>query len=433
VLVVTDETSDYLETLYSLDLTDFEQEGYVDKSDRYSTYVVLYTHCLPSFLDLVEFIIKNGFLAGNIFVIPKLYSAIPSAVEKLNALGVKILDYHFSFEVGKFDESARRHVASCCLEVQKFIRRQAKLQSNRNRVILVDDGGFLTESWNKICSGGNTDAVSVQQTASGMYNNQTATTIPYINVAQSAAKRWFEAKIIATGLLSKVSSIGEIDYSKKIGVAGYGAVGRALVNLLQDNGAHIIVHDVSNRNVPALRKFRFVSDQKAFLQDADIVFGCVGLNWISRETAHKISGSKTLISCSSRDVEFSELFQTFEHKNLDGDPFSDMLIYGKSKFHVLNAGFPVNFDRKVEYEKLSEIVITRALILAAVLQARCVRPGRYSKPIKLSCAIQRQIVRNWLEHYSSETGYLGFGVTKEQYESIDWWYEESIGKRYLDF
>jgi len=424
---------DHIETLYSFDLTDFFDEGYEDKSDRYSTYVVLYTHCLPSFLDLVEFIIESGVLAGNIFVIPKLYSAIPASVRRLDSLGVKLLDYQFDFEVGSFDQFARTHVAECCLTVQQHVRRQAKHQKGRNRVILVDDGGFLTDSWKNICAGENTDAVSIQQTASGMYDLTAGTPIPYINVAQCAAKRWFEAKIIATGVLSKVKSIGEIDYSKKIGVAGYGAVGSALVQSLLDHGAKVNVHDITSKNIPALKKFRYIPDQKAFLADSDIIFGCVGRDWIEPESIENLDRKKIFISCSSRDVEFAQIFRSYSYKSSTKDPFSDVMVFSRHPMSILNGGFPINFDRETEYEKQSEIVITRALILAAVLQARCVRAGAYNSSIKLSCSIQQQIVNEWLHQYSNEDGYLDFGVSKENFESIQWWYDESKGKRYSDF
>ena len=426
-------TQDHIETLYSFDLEDFFQEGYEQKSDRDSTYVVLYTHCLPSFLDLIEFIVESGVLAGNIFVIPKLYSAVPSTVGKLDALGVKVLGHKFEFGYGHFDQAAREHVAVACKNVQKYVRRQANHQQSRNRVVLVDDGGLLTDAWTNICNGENTDTVSVQQTASGMYDRNGRTPIPYINVAQCAAKRWFESKIIATGLLSKVNAIDEIDYSKRLGVAGFGAVGSALVDLLVKRSVRLNVHDVTNRHIPAVKKFRYISDQKAFLKDSDIIFGCVGRDWIDSASIRGLSGEKLFISCSSRDVEFGQVFRNFELYPTSHSQFSDLTVTNDGQKTILNAGFPINFDREVEYEKLSEIVITRALILAAVIQARCVRPGAYSQSIKLSCVIQKQIVSEWLRQYSSSRGFEQFGVSEKSFNSIEWWHAESKGKRYSDF
>ena len=72
-----------------------------------------------------------------------------------------------------------------------------------------------------------------------------------------------------------------------------------------------------------------------------------------------------LVSASSRDVEFHTLLKTPCAKRRDaGFGIVDVTAPGGAIQRVLNGGYPVNFDRRREWESAREMVLTRLLLFA---------------------------------------------------------------------
>ncbi len=420
------------ETLYYIDPELFFEEGYTLKVRQSETLIFIYAHCLDSFEELIKFLIdSNGFLARNIFILPKSYSAIDDVVHRLSKSGVNILDYKFEFEVGKFDKAASRNIRDACQQVKSAWDSKNRFSNRASRLVLVDDGGLLTRTWyEEYGDPKDHQVVSIQQTASGTYEAPQRSRIPKINVARSAAKRWFESKIIATGVARKVLTLDVLGKGLHLGVAGYGAVGRALAKELTNNGERVLLHDIEG--LPAVKGqfFGIYREQKPFLADCDVVFGCVGRDWILQENINAAEGEKKYISCSSRDVEFRSLLLSNKW-NEDDEPFSDLVFFSSGKKTVYNSGFPINFDRCKEYEHFEEIVLTRALILGAIIQAICMSYGEtYTRPIKLAVNVQKKLIETWLRERGKDMKPSDYGVSKADFESLNWWIKESSGDRY---
>jgi hypothetical protein len=432
------QSSPHMEAMYSLEISDFEEEGFNRKVQPADTYLFLYVHCLPSFFMLIKFMINfHGFNPSNIFILPKRYSRIQSTVDRLKEIGINVIDSEFSFEVGHFDKIAGREIIAACKLVSNRILAKNSNSSSKRRLILVDDGGQLTEAWqNTVERTPLFDIVSIQQTASGMFDKKFGFGVPQINMAQSAAKRWFESKIIAAGVAQKVADLdrdlSEDFMNRCVGVAGFGAVGRSLTKTLIRSGYNVAVLDPLTRREMHEWRLSHFTDQCEFLQNVETVFGCVGRNWMELKNLKCIEHKIRFFSCSSRDIEFMTILRNSDMDCIE-PPFGTARINSLHDSLLFNGGFPINFDRTKEYETLNEIIITRALILASVLQAMHVSGHYTEKPIKLSAKAQKRIVKEWLkENNGWDKMEEEFGVTYEEFESNAWWVNESQGSSLSD-
>jgi hypothetical protein len=108
-----------------------------------------------------------------------------------------------------------------------------------------------------------------------------------------------------------------------------------------------------------------------FVDRASVIIGCVGENWLKAGQLPTLrKRDHTLVSCSSRAVEFESLL-----KNEETDRHEEFYATVRCRSEggitqvILNRGFPINFDRKTEWERPEDIALARAIIFAAVPQA----------------------------------------------------------------
>jgi S-adenosylhomocysteine hydrolase len=400
-------------------------------------YILAYVHCLPSMVDLIRAMISAlGVTASKIVILPKVYSRIESAAEQLRQLGVSVVEYKVCFEYGYYDESAWSSIEDACRIVHD---RVVKGKSSDSRVVLVDDGGLLTECWHKLYNAERIETVSVQQTASGMWRRPFVSRIPKINVANSAAKRNFESYIIARAVANKADSLGVTNGKTRIGVAGYGAVGRAIAHVFDTQGKEVIAYDKIILNEEKAGRIVKTKNQKKIIEQSEVIFGCTGVDWCLRSLFNDYANKPVLISCSSRDVEYRSIIREYGEKTRDKcdeiQQFGEIRINtSKGTSVVMNGGFPINFDRKYEWEKKQDIVLTRALILIGILQAISIEVyGKYDDSIMLAPKAQRALVEKWImedreavtrDAISEELDKI---YTDAQNES--WWIAMSSGKQ----
>lgn len=162
------------------------------------------------------------------------------------------------------------------------------------------------------------------------------------------------------------------------------------------------------------------------------IFGCTGKNWLCREHLRHadFEGEKTLVSCSSRDVEFMHVLQLYPlDETSKVDRFADVVVRspkGSGRYIVKNGGFPINFDRCQEWEPPSEIALTRMLILMAILQALCILvTGTFENTMKLDPDIQRYLTLMWLKKIGKTA--TDFGLRERRIAARAWWVERSLG------
>lgn len=409
--------SDILEVLGKTTLGARVELGLLNKS-----VLVMHVHCLPSLIPLVEVCVQFGFLSENIVLIPKPYSTIGAALEKLSRLGIEIRDERIYFHPGHYDEAA--HVL-LDRGAKKSLDRCAEIGADR--LIIVDDGGFLSEKIAKHIRDTKFRIVSIQQTASGIARSQVRKTpFPKIDVSRSAAKRYFESKIISTGIFRKLRDSALIAEGMRIGVVGIGALGFSLARLLQSEGFDVRCFDLDRGRRRG--RLRFCINAIGLLENTDIVLGCVGRNWMHDLSLSEPFKARRFVSCSSRSVEFQAILRASKVVLAGaGDPqYADyrVPIKGGRELTVYNGGFPINFDRHKEWETAEEISLTRALLLAGIVQSINI----VDKPVvaKLHTGMQQAIVMHWLK--INKFSCSNFDVSDDQLQEIGWWRSNSDGQ-----
>lgn len=417
--------------LLGVDFQLLEKDGYERQVRGDDIVILAHLHCLTSIKRFFEVLTDQDLSipCRQIILIPKLYSTIPSVEASLRKTGIVVASDIPSFKPGYYDKSASQTLKSGCRSAVSACNDIIK-KGRKPRLVLVDDGGMLTETWWRHFRTRDFDVVSVQQTASGTRRYPPPAEVAKIDVARSAAKRHFEAKIIAAGVLKKVADLDVLKASKRIGIVGVGALGGALAEDLASQGRHVNLYDLK-RDYSKPRKSARYLKLPLLLNDCDLVFGCTGRNFLKLSLLQRIRENHSIqfVSCSSRDTEFLDLLRFGEinpQTVCGGYGRFEIRMPGTKPHFLENGGFPINFDRKVELEKPNEIALTRALVLAGIFQALCVKIKEPRKDLlKLSPSIQMALVRQWLQMTGKHA--TEFGVTAD-IDSLEWWEKFSSGE-----
>lgn len=408
---------------------DFVKSKYVsssvnklDLSD--DIFILTHTHVLPSFCKMVHGFSELLSIPGDrIFIIPKPYSSIPSSVEGLKKQGVNLLSPSGYPRPGYYDEFMSDQLYSRCVEFAKAVRR-GRPDSDSARVVLIDDGGLLTSTWNRVPLSRSIPTVSIQQTASGLFRrripNIRRENVTIINAARSAAKKYFENHIIAEGVLDKIHSLG-LDFNDgKVGLVGYGAIGGAISKSLFVRNVRINVCDKNTLSyAQTFDHYKFQSIGP-LVRRSDIIIGCTGADIFSNFDVYDLLKNKTLLSCSSRDIEFKSVLSSHyrDPRVSNEDPFSNIRLSNGSV--VLNGGYPINFDRKIEWESDDEIALTRAIVFLGVLMSMSSSfSGHGNSVIKLHPETQMNMVEKWLDLNNKNS--FDYDVSEKSMNDINWW------------
>jgi hypothetical protein len=419
------------ELLLGVDFQLLVSDGYERQVRGEDIVILAHLHCLPSTIMFFRILMRDDLSVPcrQIILIPKPYSTIAAVETALKKTGMTVVANSQPFKPGYYDSSASVMLKKGCEEANKACQ-IIKNKGRKPRLVLVDDGGMLTETWWRSFATGNYDIVSVQQTASGTRRVPSAGEVAKIDVARSAAKRQFESRIIAAGVLKKVSDLEVLKLSKRVGIVGVGAVGGALAEDLACRGRCVNLYDI-RPDYPRPRTSVRYPKLSYFLNNCDLVLGCTGRNFLHVEQLHKVKPNHAIhfVSCSSRDVEFLDLLRFGQiNPSTIGDGFGrlDVNFRGTHRHFIENGGFPINFDRVVEQESPDEIALTRALVVAGIFQALCVKvKERRENFLMLSPSLQRALVQQWLHLTGKSAADFGIGA---DIDSLDWWKTHSSGK-----
>ena len=368
-------------------------------------------HSFETSLSVLDAFVALGADPTHIGVIDKEYS-------RCGGVGKKIMDRNINYKAGSSPGMSGGFKYSFMCDVGQAMSVFMKNLSEVKRIIVVSHGqNFLELIPSEIIQ--KYPIVGVEKTTSGLIDSNIAgLPFPVINMAGCVAKLVLESPIIADELIKKVTPFIPIANQKMTcGVVGYGNIGKALTHKLLSMGHKVIVYDQDPsklRNISA----RSTTELVALLSVADYIFGCAGRDITkSFDIFNFCNRDKTLISCSSGDVEFLSLLQFIQkqnnkktNKNLLDDV--EYLNPEGVNIRILRGGFPINFDGISEASSPEKIQLTRALSVAAALYAHELfeLPEIICKGgiIKLSPSIQKFISQEFLRYqpeglYSKET------------------------------
>ena len=416
--------------LLEVDFHVLEQDGYELQVRGEDVIILAHVHCVPSIVELLHFLLTQDFAipARQIIIISNPYSTISSAAEVVKKLGVTLVQISPQFEPGHYGEVVSFHLKAGCKKATQLCFDMIK-RGRRPRLILIDDGGMVTDTWWRHFKGPDCDVVSVQLTASGLGRAPDPSKLTKIDVARSAAKQKFEAKILSNGVLRRVRDLDKLKDITRVGVVGVGSLGGTLAQSLVDMHKEVNIFDTKEYSYKP-QGSHVMASLGELVRQSDFIFGCTGKNFLGSGVLSRLGQKRHFASCSSGDIEFLELLR-LGHINKSGsfDPFGRLQVNYKGQTHFIeNGGFPINFDRKTEHESPWEIVLTRALLLAGILQAMCVKTSQPQQDaIMLSPSLQKALVLKWLELTAQDVHrYLGPGDHRT--ELLDWWKCHSGGE-----
>lgn len=316
--------------------------------DLSKTLLIGCQHVVGTTMDLFQELLKKGLRPENAYVLGKCYSTNTEAFASLKALEIQVspLSTVFNSHVS-FDEQFQAHINAFLDDIQ-----HEQSFAAFEKIILLDDGGFLLMAAKNFFHD-HGKLIGIEQTSSGFEKIKDAELpFPIINVARSRAKLEGESPLIAAVVVEKIIEyIHEVKLvTPKILIVGQGYIGRAVAELLAKNYS-VETHD-ANQGV--------FNNHHEF----DLIIGATGQPIISPEQFFMLKKSVHLISVSSSDREFSAV-SLRKLAAVSQDCHKNISI---NDIHLVNGGFPINFDGRLHPVAPEQIQLTRSLLLAGVCE-----------------------------------------------------------------
>jgi len=373
---------------------------------------------------------KLAKLPQNLFVLGKPYSSNVRVWQRLFNLGLSVEPLFFDWNLGDFEGSYRKACERLWKRVQAHLAQNADLK----RVLILDDGGMLLAT---VPDGllKSHAVVGVEQTSKGLTAAANCA-FPVVGVACSAAKKRLEPSIVAETVWDKLEMVlPQACAASTMAICGLGNVGERLAEFIIErfklrdsreinSGRNLLVFDKNKKMSDSFHVTANVRRAQSLAQvfeQAEVIFGCTGTDLtkdiISSLDAINDGRTRYLISCSSFDIEFASLLKKSE-RNPNLSPF-DLAQHVNSHgtpFLIPQAGFPITFDRTPSAAPITQMQMTRGLLLAGLTQAAALsataRPTNGVVP--LDAQMQVTVVKTWRE---------------AKVRSEEWFYENWFGKR----
>ncbi len=346
-------------------------------------------HILSSTHSLLRALVADGLERRNIAVIGKCYSTSAAAYAEMRADGLRVCPSSLELDPRRsFDEQFRASVdAFTRAALAAFEQRRPR------RILVLDDGGELIAA---VCEqvSDRSRLAAVEQTTSGWQKlRQRELDFPVVNVARSSAKLVHESPLIAESVAEQVEQVlaRVAPGARRVLVLGAGAVGDAV--RLRLAGAHAVKRfDLD----PARSDFDAARLAEALAQ-AEVVIGCTGGCSLPRELHSRLRPGCVLISASSSDREFDApaLRAAAPVTHLH----EDLCVDG---VHLVNLGFPINFQGERDPIAPAKIQLTRALLYGGVLQAAATPSAAARGFVDLDGALQARVVRDFTRTLADE-------------------------------
>jgi S-adenosylhomocysteine hydrolase len=310
-------------------------------------------HLLQTTHSMLKKLYKLKLNPENVFLIGKCYSTNSLVLSEMLADGIHIDQNSILFDSHEpFDLFYKNSIRNFYNRIKHSINKR-----NPKKIIVLDDGGELLSQFNPddfTCK----QIIGIEQTSSG-YNKLTKIDLkfPVINVARSWAKLKYESPIISEFSIKKLlKCVPEANFDKVL-ILGGGAIGSATREKLKNDSTVDIFDTAIERST--------INNLEQELPNYDLIVGCTGFVSLPNELHRLLKRGCVLASISSSDREFDAYYLRKKIKKYT-DCHLNLSFEGKT---LLNSGFPINFDGKAHSVPPKYIQLTRALLVAAILQS----------------------------------------------------------------
>ncbi len=408
-------------------------------------------HMVPTTVNIFETAVKwNGLNPYNVGIYSKFNSECSSAITEIREKNLARICVDNGFHPANKD-SMRDYVA-----MEKAI-----FSGNNYPSITVYHGNVGDISYRrkleKEC--GIKAEIGIECTRSG--KNNLDDLHPVIAPFGCGIKNDFEPYLIADQFLNAVKEkIPEFAAGHlSCGVFGFGVVGERWVNQLLRTKHRVHVYDPNLVTIPpesysAFENVKFHHTPEAVIEASKYIFNCTPVDittastkntFVQRNGRKVLAGTslgqllkesqseKVLISCSSDRTAYNKLIADIESESkVKLDPLTDIK---HNKLLILKGGYPINFTKRGDASAPEDIVLTRAIIYASLIQAKALIDSKTPLPerprkIMLDPGLQEFVVRAWEQHNSNPNKFFSKNLI-EKYKSKSYIMGRSEGEYVL--
>jgi hypothetical protein len=386
-----------------LDLLEYLVDEYKQSMPFANLDVVFIQHCLGPFIGRLNAMISCGLDPSRAWFVDIPYSTNEKVINKLKNMGFKKSQIAKKYDdpLSDYELEQKKRMDTIMYSVEK--------RKNPKRLLIYDDGGYFLRHLLKIHKENPKrlknyfKAHLVEQTTRGhreLYGDALQLINKYqiasVSIARCYTKKKYEGPFIGAAVSrafkNKIRE-KQIKNKRNIAVIGFGVVGEATVKeilpIFPDANIDVVDIDPETRaKINVLSKeldrncqgVNELKEQKKY----EIVFGCTGYNSFQLDQRDMLADGAILVSGSSAAIEFNragfvELAKRYDDDEIEiVDPEGtisrgihadiNMIQEGGKRFSFLNAGFPANFDGKLECLPQCVIQATHGLLFSAGVQ-----------------------------------------------------------------
>ncbi|MGY1695404.1 hypothetical protein ACI780_10865 [Geodermatophilus sp. SYSU D00814] len=355
---------------------------------------LLVQHQMGTVVPMVAGLLTLGLRARDVWWVDVPYSANRTVQRHLAALGIP--EPHFASPTHSLLEPYRpgqvRRVAAALVDADAVLPPGVPL-------LVLDDGAYVLQALAAGLVGVQRPLCIVEQTTRGVMHVReessvaaVAATVPVVDVAESLPKRALEGPCIGRSvwesLHRRLRERSTLTDRSRVLVVGAGVVGRsvaqALVQVAGLRRDQVAIADPA----PGPRAWaqaaglpvwdRRSSDGGPSRHGLDVVVGCSGHPSFGPADVDEVEDGAVLASASSGDEEFSrqELLAAADSVTTRGSEpdaasvHDDLVLtFADRTVTLLNSGFPVNFDGRVNTVPPRYMQATRIAMIGAAVQA----------------------------------------------------------------
>ncbi|GAI69622.1 unnamed protein product, partial [marine sediment metagenome] len=212
----------------------------------------------------------------------------------------------------------------------------------------------------------------IEQTTSGARMMSCFGKFPVILVATCKAKTELEPPIVTEAVNLHLGKVFEEFRNEKIGIVGYGNVGKAIVKEFVSR-YKLYIYDKQLFKEALPNNVTICNSIQELYDTCNLIVGITGEDISDIKWLEYSNNNKTLMSLSSGDIEFNRLLCACLPK-LEGEytnPLMTLKIKTKNgkKIQVLRGGMVANFTGTPDSAPAQSIQLTRGLLFSAVVQA----------------------------------------------------------------
>lgn len=316
-------------------------------------------HLLDDSLYFFEAITKMGAHNEDIYIIGIPYSNRKRSIEQLKDKGHHV--FAPEFPIDGFISQIIEIVCERC-------------EKEKKRLLIIEDGGYVVPKIHKSNGAPPFVVGAVEQTARGVWNDRSVElNIPVLTVAFSEFKKELEAPEVGKAVVFNVEQLlskRTFLRGKKVGVMGFGTIGRNVAQHLRDSGSIVKISeiDVKKAVIAQLKGFEH-SDSAKVVRDCDIVIGTTGKTSLGLNEIFAAKNNAVFVSASSKQIEIdTDILEKLSISRKVSAIGTEYELINGNNLLVLAHGFPVNFYCSESVpNKIIDFILSEILECAAKL------------------------------------------------------------------